>query len=138
MTIEYSNSIDATADLDVSGFFVGWPSAPDAATFREILKNSSCIWLATDSNSNKLVGFINAITDKTLCAYIPLLEVLPSYQNKGIGSELTRRMLDQLKDFYMVDLGCDENMKPFYERFDMTASRSMIKRNNSSQSGLTT
>lgn len=38
----------------------------------------------------------------------------------GIGSELVRRMLTQLDQFYMVDVVCDPDVVPFYERFGMT------------------
>jgi ribosomal protein S18 acetylase RimI-like enzyme len=51
-----------------------------------------------------------------MSAYIPLLEVLPEYQGSGIGSELVRRVLAPVGDLYMVDLACDEELVPFYER----------------------
>ena len=71
-----------------SGFFDGWPNPPSRANFYRILQNSTYVWLAVDKDSNKVVGFINAISDKVLTAYIPLLEVIPEYQKQGIGSEL--------------------------------------------------
>jgi predicted N-acetyltransferase YhbS len=48
-----------------------------------------------------------------------LLEVLPEYQKQGIGSELIRKMLEILKGMSAIDLMCDENVQPFYERFGM-------------------
>lgn len=91
--------------------------------------------IAIDSTTQRVVGFINAVTDKVLSAYIPLLEVLPQYQRKGIGQELVRRMLEELKDFYMIDLCCDEKLKSYYEKAGMTSVRGMVKRNYSKQSG---
>ncbi len=51
--------------------------------------------------------FINAISDRVLSAFVPLLEVLPEYQRRGIGSTLVETMLAQLGDLYMVDLVAD-------------------------------
>ena len=58
-------------------------------------------------NRTSVVGFVTAVSDGVLSAYIPLLEVLPEYQDRGIGSELMRRILEQLDDLYMVDVLCD-------------------------------
>ncbi len=66
-----------------------------------------------------MVGFVTAISDGVLSAFIPLLEVLPERQGEGIGTELVRRLLAELEDFYMVDLMCDPELETFYSRFEM-------------------
>ena len=76
-----------------------------------------------------MIGFINAISDKTLAAYIPLLEVVSGYRKQGIGTELVKRMLEQLKDYYMIDLCCDEHLEGFYRKLGMAKVTGMIKRN---------
>ena len=81
------------------------------------------------------MGFITAISDSVLCAYIPLLEVLPDYQGRGIGQELTQRMLAKLDHLYMVDLLCDANLQPFYARLGMRAASGMLRRNYARQAG---
>ena len=73
-------------------FFVGWPNPPSPEKHRELLGKSDFCLLAIDETTTMVVGFITAITDHVLSAYIPLLEVLPSYQGQGIGTELVRRM----------------------------------------------
>ena len=78
---------------------------------------------------------VNAVSDGVLAAYIPLLEVLPGYQDHGIGSELVRRMLETLSGLYMVDLLCDAELQPFYTRFGMRPATGMFVRNYSAQSG---
>ena len=117
------------------GFFAGWPNPPNKEQQRKILENSYKSLVAIDKKSNKIIGFINAISDGILSAYIPLLEVLPKYQKQGIGSELVKKMLEELNDFYMVDLCCDESLQPFYEKFDMLKSQAMICRNYKYQRG---
>ena len=63
-----------------------------------------------------------------LSAYIPLLEVLPEYQGTGIGTELMRRLLAELRDLYMVDLVCDPQLENFYRRFGMVLQSGMALR----------
>lgn len=125
--IEYVNYIDGIELHNISGFFVGWPNPPSPQKHLELLKNSDYIWLAVDNE--RVVGFVTAISDNVLSAYIPLLEVLPGYQGLGIGTELVRRMLDSLRDLYMIDLMCDENLTNFYKRLGMSPSHGMIIRN---------
>ena len=123
-----------TAD-QLHGFFVGWPNPPSPKTHLKLLQNSSKIVVAIDLSTNKVVGFITAISDGVLSAYIPLLEVLPEYQAQGIGQLLVEKMLAQLEDIYMVDLCCDEHLIPYYEKFGMFESTGMIKRNYKMQVG---
>jgi predicted N-acetyltransferase YhbS len=61
--------------------------------------------------------------------------VLPDYQGRGIGSELTRRMLATLSHLYMVDVICDEDVQPFYERLGMRRATGMLLRNYAEQAG---
>jgi ribosomal protein S18 acetylase RimI-like enzyme len=78
----------------------------------------------------RVVGFVTAISDGVLSAYVPLLEVLPEYQGRGIGTELMRRLLARLEDLYMVDLCCDTDLEPFYRRLGLqTWDRGMGIRN---------
>lgn len=117
------------------GFFQGWPNPPNEERHRSILRNSYRSIVAVDSGSHEIIGFVNAISDGILSAYIPLLEVVPSYQGRGIGAELVRRMLDELKDFYMIDLCCDQSLVSFYEKLGMQRTQGMIRRNYQYQSG---
>mgnify|MGYP000980157033 CR=1 FL=1 len=133
--IEYCSSLENRSDEDFEGFFEGWPNPPSLQKRMKILQNSDYIWLAADSTTGKIIGFINAISDKTLCAYIPLLEVLPEYRGQGIGSELVRLMLNTLSDYYMVDLICDEKLSGFYSRFNMFEGKGMMIRNYRMQCG---
>ena len=128
VSVEYTTSLDGVGPEHLEGFFEGWPKPPSAERHLEILRGSYRVVLARESGSPGIVGFVNAISDGTLTAFIPLLEVLLSHRNRGIGTELVRRLLDELKDFYAVDLLCDPDLVPFYERFGMRQSVGMAIR----------
>lgn len=131
----FKNSLDGVTVDMLKGFFVDWPNPPSAETHLKLLKNSSYIVLAIDEEVNRVVGFITATSDGVLSAYIPLLEVLPEYKNQGIGKELVSRMLKQLDHLYMIDLCCDEDLVPYYEKFGMFKGTGMILRNYDRQAG---
>ncbi|MGE7022633.1 GNAT family N-acetyltransferase [Solibacillus cecembensis] len=133
----YKNNIDGISSTMLNGFFVDWPNPPNLQTHLKLLKNSSKVIIALDENTNQVVGFITAISDGVVSAYIPFLEVLPAYKNKGIGKELVKRMLQQLDDIYMIDLCCDDDLIPYYENFGMIKSNGMLVRNYEMQSGIT-
>ncbi len=134
--ISYRASTEGLNPEQLQGFFVGWPDPPTPETHLRLLQNSAEIVLALDQATDQVVGFVSAITDGVLTAYIPLLEVLPAYQRQGIGRELMRRMLARLDKFYMVDLLCDAPVQPFYEAAGMKPATGMLRRNYEHQSGI--
>ena len=133
--IRYVYTSEAITPEQLQEFFKGWPDPPSPETHLRLLTNSDEVVLAVDEDSGAVVGFITAISDRVLSAYIPFLEVLPEYRGRGIGRELVRRMLDQLCDLYMVDLLCDPELKPFYVSLGMHPATGMMIRNYERQSG---
>lgn len=126
--VAYATSIDLVRpDALRGGFFEGWPTPPTPEEHRALLVASTQVVLALDGR--KVVGFINALSDGILAAYIPLLEVLPAYRRRGIGTELVRRMLQALGPLYMVDVLCDPDVVPFYERLGFSPSSGVRIRN---------
>jgi ribosomal protein S18 acetylase RimI-like enzyme len=126
--IEYVESPDGVAARHLEGFFVGWPQPPSPERHLALLHGSDHVVLARDPE--RVVGFVTAISDGVLSAYVPLLEVLPTHQGRGIGSELMRRLLARLENLYMVDLSCDADLEPFYRRLGLeTWERGMGIRN---------
>ena len=118
----------------LDGFFDGWPNPPSPDTHLRILASSYRTVLAIADE--RVVGFITAISDGVLCAYVPLLEVLPDCKGRGIGSELVRRMQAELGHLYMVDLMCDDDVAPFYERLGgLHRAGGFLARNYAAQSG---
>lgn len=133
--IEYTDSSDDIGPDDlIGGFFEGWPDPPSPETHLRLLAESGAIILALEEHG-AVIGFVTSITDGVLCAYIPLLEVLPAYRGGGIGRELVRRMLSKLGDLYMVELLCDPGLRPFYASLGMSPTTGMMVRGYTKQAG---
>jgi ribosomal protein S18 acetylase RimI-like enzyme len=126
--IEYVTTLDDVEASELDGFFVGWPRRPSSETHLELLRGSEHVVLARDVESGRIVGFVTAVGDGVLSAFVPLLEVLPEYRGRGIGTELVRRVLALIGDRYMVDLCCDDDLVAFYERFGMSRIAGMSLR----------
>ena len=125
----YREDLAGTSPDSVVGFFVGWPRPPGPRALHRALSRSTHVVLAWEDE--RVVGLVSALSDGALAASIPLLEVLPPYQGRGIGRELLRRLLNRLEDVYMVDLVCDEELVAFYERLGLQRLQAMSRRNRS-------
>lgn len=128
--IFYDTDMAAVDNEALTGFFEGWPAAPDAAGLLRVLRNSSLGVVARDDD--RVVGFINALSDGELAVYIPLLEVRRSHRGRGIGTELVRRVLEHFDRAYMIDAVCDPEVAPFYERLGLIQLAGMAHRNRRS------
>ena len=137
MEIDYRTSTDGIEPNDLRGFFVGWPNPPNPQAHLKIHNSSSECVLAVDHATGRVIGYITAITDGVMSAFIPHLEVLPEFRGEGVGTELTRRMLSRLESYYSVDLSCDPELQPFYERLGMKPHTAMLIRNHHLQNAET-
>ena len=135
MNITYSTEKADLAGLEVTGFFEGWPNKPNESVLRKSIENADYIVLAIDMEKRKLAGYITALSDDVLAAYIPFLEVEKNYQHKGIGHSLVSRLLEQLSHLYMIDLVCDKEIADFYKEAGFESWHAMIKRNYANQCG---
>lgn len=140
--LHYQTHLNNITSDQLKGFFVGWPNSPTEAGLLQILQSSAYIVLAIkegnghntqDEQGSRVVGFVNALSDRLQSAYIPNLEVLPDYQGQGVGKELMKRLLNQLNHLYMIDLCCDETLTAYYEGLGFQKVAGMIRRNYSQQ-----
>lgn len=135
MDIVYSKNKSDLIGLEVSSFFDNWPDKPNNEILKKSIENANYIVLAIDTEKKKLVGYITGLTDDVLAAYIPFLEVAKSYQSKGIGKTLVKKLLEQMEHLYMIDLVCDKEKAGFYEDAGFQTWNAMIKRNYANQRG---
>lgn len=126
--IRYSATLAGVSPDQIEGFFVGWQHPFSGEEHLRMLDGSDFTELAIDEESGNVVGFIGALSDGVQSAFITLLEVLPDYQGQGIGQALMERMLDQLSHIQTIELMCDTELIPFYERFGMTPTNGMVLR----------
>ena len=138
--IFYQTNLCGIKAQDLEGFFVNWPNSPNSEKLLEILENSQFKVLAIKLDESKqeklkVVGFVNALSDRVLSVFITLLEVLPEYQKQNIGRLLMQKMLELTKDFYMLDLVCDPSLV-LYQKLKLKQSVAMSRRNYPKQSGI--
>ena len=110
--VTYSTDLRDVQPSMLQGFFVGWPQKPTPDLHHAALVGSYRVVLAWQDD--RIIGFINAISDGIAAAFIPWLEVRPEYQGRGVGRELVTRLLDQLAPMYSVDLTCDPELGAYY------------------------
>ena len=133
--VKIVRDVGTITSKSMKGFFQGWVNPPNEETLHQLLLSATQKSIAFDVHSETVVGFTYAISDLLLCAYIPLLEVLPEWKSQGIGSRLIKDLLDQLKDYYMIDVSCDAELSSFYEKLGFEkAGAGMIRRNYKMQS----
>ena len=125
--VEYSTDISWVRVSALTGFFVGWPNPPSPERHLAALVGSYRVVLA--HREMRVVGFANAISDGVSTAFVPWLEVLPSYQGRGVGRELVTRLLAQLHGLYSIDLTCDSPLVPFYRSLGFSELAGMGIRN---------
>ncbi len=132
--IEYIEDCAKVDSDQLGGLFEGWLNPPTPETHLHMLRSSSNLVLAMAPDGD-VVGFVTAISDGVLSAYISFLEVLPSHRRRGIGHELVRRLLAQLSGLYSINLHCDAELETFYEELGMRPMAGMGIRNYAAQSG---
>jgi GNAT superfamily N-acetyltransferase len=121
-------SLDATdvSAVDVEAFFEGWATRPSPDRILAALRGADEVALAWDDD--RLVGFATMITDGALFAYLPLVEVVADRRGEGIGSRLVNDLLERCAERYGVDLCCDDDVVPFYERLGFARVNGMVLR----------
>lgn len=70
-------------------------------------------------DEDRLIGYVDCVSNGVTDAYIQDLMVHPDYQGKGLGTDLMNRMIAYLKErhIYIISVVFDEELKPFYEKF---------------------
>jgi len=93
---------------------VDWSSALKPDRLVQALNQSHTVITAWDGEI--LVGLGSAISDGCMVAYVPYMVVLPEYQGCGIGTEITRRLIERYDGFHQLALIADGRAVDFYKR----------------------
>ena len=126
--ITYTDSLESVVTADLQGFLAQWDFTPPDGTLHAMLAASSEIILARDSESATICGYIAALSDGIVCAYISAIEVRPAYRQRGIGTALLHQMTDRLA-VYGTYLSCAPALVAFYESAGFSRVAGMAKRN---------
>ena len=94
---------------------VGWNSMTEFHT--KSLCNSYFYICCYDND--KLVGFLDVVSNGSSDAYIQDVIVRPEYQFKGVGTTLMAMAIDKLKknNIYAISVLFDERLSDFYKKF---------------------
>ena len=112
--IEYEvNGVIVLEELEP--FFQHWKSPPQMEIKKKLLSGSNLIITVRDSG--RLIGFLTAISDGAMFAFITLIEVLEEYQGKGIGKRIMEFAVSYFKGFYDIVLITDPDKGAFYKKF---------------------
>ena len=103
---------------------VGWKQAKHPDLLKKAIKNSDYVISAWDND--KLIGLGRAITDWSFAVYICDVLVLKEYQNKRIGREITKRLMEPFKNFHNQVVMTEEESKEFYKKFGFTSSKDVF------------
>ncbi len=112
--------------VDHDAFFEGWPVKPSYELVMKHFEGSHPLFLLNENS--EVVGFISALTDHALYAFIALLEVRKSERGKGHGKYLVAEMLKSLNGTYAIDLVCDADLEAFYQPLGFAKHIAMIQR----------
>ena len=114
MIYQYNKAVSAKALSDLRES-VGWNRMENEY---ESPLMTSYYHIAVYSN-DKLIGYVDCVSNGVTDAYIQDLMVHPNYQGKGIGTNLMNKMITYLKEkhIYMVTVVFEESLKSFYSKF---------------------
>lgn len=94
---------------------VGWNGMESC--YNNPLMTSYCHIACYDGD--RLVGYVDTVSNGVTDAYIQDLMVDPAYQGRKIGTTLMNRIITKLQEnkIYMISVVYEEKLLPFYKRF---------------------
>ena len=118
--IKYMEKVPSADEYNYLTNSVGWGTR-DNIIIEEALKNtlySLCVY-----NNENIIGYGRIIGDKTIFLYIQDIMVVPNYQNKKIGTNIMKKLIDKINEYKKINpdmrtyLGASKNKESFYEKF---------------------
>ena len=96
-----------------------WTKGRTLDDVRKMLINSDYIFGICESNSQKLVAFGRAVSDRTYRAIVYDVIVAADYRHQGLGSLLIEQIVShpEISQLECIQLFCLPEMIPFYQKF---------------------
>ncbi|KEI97013.1 acetyltransferase [Clostridium botulinum A2B7 92] len=117
MRIEYTTKLIMQEDLHSLYKSLGWNSflQLNQEQLAKAMEQSWYVIYAYDGE--KLVATSRVVSDGIINAYVCGLGVIEEYRNKGIGTEISKRLMDYFKnDNVHIQLFCEEKLVSYYEK----------------------
>jgi GNAT superfamily N-acetyltransferase len=117
--IEYKTIKDFTEkELETLFLSVQWSSGKYPDRLKIAMNNSDTVISAWDGA--KLIGLMNALSDKIMTVYFHYLLVMPEYHSQGIGRTLVNKMLEMYQPFARKALIAYNSEVEFYKKCGFT------------------
>jgi GNAT superfamily N-acetyltransferase len=118
MQVEIIEKIPSAEEYNEIRESVGW-GIYELNVSKNALPNS--LYSVCAYADSKLIGMARIIGDHGLVFYIQDLIVIPEYQNKGIGTQLMKKVMDYVENHAnhnsVIGLMSAKGKEKFYERF---------------------
>lgn len=137
--IEYKEKVPTSIEYNYLTDAVGWGTREDNIV--EIALNNSIYSICAYENNN-IVGYGRIIGDKTIFLYIQDIMVIPEYQNKKVGTDIMKKILEKINELKKINpnirtyLGASQGKEEFYKKFgfitrhEANLGEGMILQNN--------
>ncbi len=117
--IEFKTIKDFTEkELEALFLSVKWSSGKYPDELKIAMNNSDTVISAWDGT--KLIGLMNALSDKIMTAYFHYLLVMPEYHSQGIGKTLVNKMLAHYESYARKVLIAYNTEVDFYKKCGFT------------------
>jgi|OpeIllAssembly_1097287.scaffolds.fasta_scaffold161435_3 GNAT superfamily N-acetyltransferase len=99
-----------------------WKDTYTSTGIPTLIKGSLAFVIAIDNTTKKTIGMGRAISDGVSDAYIQDLIVLPSYREKGIGTQILQKLIKTChsKGIHWIGLIAEPGSDPFYTTLGFT------------------
>ena len=104
----------------------GWGAYKKEITKKALSKN---IYSVSVYDDKRIIGYGRILGDGIIFLYIQDVMVVPSFQRKGIGTQIMNRLLDKVKQLkeenpnLRVYVGAEKGKEGFYEKFGFIARK---------------
>ena len=129
--VPQGKALDIAESAPVEGFDAHFTGTQSYAG----IEGSDVVIGLVDSESDRLVGFARAITDRIFLAVVLDVIVAPDFRGRGLGASLMDALLarPELAAVDSIELVCQPELVEFYRRWGFTDSvgRSRLMRRSS-------
>lgn len=118
--IEYKEKVPTSIEYNYLTNKVGWGTRKNNIV--EIALSNS-IYSVCAYEDDKIIGYGRIIGDKTIFLYIQDIMVIPECQNKEIGTNIMKNILEKIDELKKINpnirvyLGASEGKEEFYKKF---------------------